>query len=129
MASCLPSVHLTREEHSWFAFASTSTMLGAEASSVKSSAQDVISKIGNWAIRHKVVEEGGGDGKSSWDPHPHLAGKRVLLLIEARGLPVAEVCLKPPHQIVMESRAVDRLDKEAVKDCVERLRDVHRHGY
>ena len=31
----------------------------------------------------------------------------------------------PPHQIVTESGAVDHLDKEAVRDRVERLRDAH----
>ena len=38
MSSCLPSAHLTSEVQSWLALASASTMLGAEASKVKSSA-------------------------------------------------------------------------------------------
>ena len=37
MASCLPSAHLTSMAQSWLALASASTMLGAEASRVKSS--------------------------------------------------------------------------------------------
>ena len=71
MVSCLSSAHLTRE-HSWFAFASASTMLGAEASRVKSSAQDVMSKsrIGHWQSEKKVVEEGWRDDGSLLDPPP-----------------------------------------------------------
>ena len=67
-----------------------------------------------------MVAESWGDGGSVWDPRPHLAGRPVVQLIEARGHPAAEVCNKPPHQIVTESEVVDHLDKEAVRDRVER---------
>ena len=62
-------------------------------------------------------------------PRPHLAGRRVVLLIEARGLPTAEVCHKPPHQNVTESGVVDHLDKKAVRDSIECLRDIHSYGH
>ena len=35
----------------------------------------------------------------------------------------------PSNQIVPESGAVDHLDRESVRDRVERTRDVHRYGY
>ena len=61
-------------------------------------------------------------------PPPDPGGKASGVPILARGFPAAEVCHKPPHQIVAESGAVDHLDKEALRDIVERLRDVHRYG-
>ena len=76
-----------------------------------------------------MVKQGWGDHGSPWNPLPHLARRRDVLLIEARGgLPATEVCHKPPYQIVFEFGAVVHLDKEAVIDRVERLRDVHRYG-
>ena len=36
---------------------------------------------------------------------------------------------KATSQIVTQSEAVDHLDKETVRDCVELFRDVHRYGY
>ena len=76
-----------------------------------------------------MVKESWGDDGSLWDHRPHLAGSWVVLLVKARGLPAAEVCHKPPNQIGLELGAVDHLDKEAVRDRVERLRDVHRYCY
>ena len=76
-----------------------------------------------------MVEEGCEDDGSLWDPRPHLVGRLVVGLIEARDLSVAEVCQKPTSQIVTQSEAVDHLDKETVRDCVELFRDVHRYGY
>ena len=35
----------------------------------------------------------------------------------------------PSVQVVAESGVVDHLDEEAVRDGVERLRDVHHYGY
>ena len=61
-------------------------------------------------------------------PRPHLAGRQVVLLIKARGLPAAEVPHKPPHQVVSESGAVDPLDEEAMRISDEHLQDVHRYG-
>ena len=52
-----------------------------------------------------------------------------MLLVKARGLPAAEVCHKPPYQIVSESGAVDHLDEEAVRELVQCFRDVHGYGY
>ena len=74
-------------------------MLGAEACNVKSSAKDVISKS-----RHKMVEEGWGDDKTPVGPPPlpHLAERRVVLLVEARRLPAVDVRHKPSDQIVTE---------------------------
>ena len=46
-----------------------------------------------------------------------------------RDLPATGVCHEPPHQIEPKSGVVDNLDEEAVRNCVERLRDVHRYGY
>ena len=86
-------------------------------------------QIWNGAVRQKVIEEGWEDDGSLWDPHPHLTGWRVVLLIEARGLPAAKVCHKSPHQILMESGVMDNFDKEAVRHCVERLRNLNRYGY
>ena len=76
-----------------------------------------------------MVEECWGNGGSLLDLRPQLGGRRVVLLIEARGLPATDVCHKPPHQIVTESGAVDHLDKEEVRDRLERIRDIHRYGY
>ena len=45
-----------------------------------------------------------------------------------RDIPAAEVCNKPSNQIVSESGAVDYLNKEIVKNSVERLWDVQRNG-
>ena len=42
-----------------------------------------------------------------------------MLLIEAQGLQAAEVCHKPPHQIVKKSGAVDHLDEKAVLNVFE----------
>ena len=47
-------------------------------------------------------------------------GKKVSL-VEARSLPDTEVCHKTSNQIVSESGAVDHLNNEAVRICVERL--------
>ena len=44
MANCFPTAHLTKKDQSWFALISTSTMLGAEASNVKSLAKDLMSR-------------------------------------------------------------------------------------
>ena len=76
-----------------------------------------------------MVKEGWEVGRFLWDPRPHLAGKQVVLLVEAWGLPAAEVGHKPSNQIVSESGAVDHLDEEVVRDRVKHLRDVHRYGY
>ena len=62
-------------------------------------------------------------------PHPHMAGMRVVLLVEAQAFPATEVCYKPSNQIVSELGAVDYRDEEAVRDSIERLRDVHRYGF
>ena len=51
------------------------------------------------------------DDRSLWDPRPYLAGRRVVLLVEARRHPGAEVHLKPYNQIVL----VDHLNKKAVR--------------
>ena len=51
-----------------------------------------------------------------------------MLLVEARRLPAVEVRHKPSDQVVAESGAVDHLDEVAVRDGVERIRDVHRYG-
>ena len=59
----------------------------------------------------------------------YMAGRRVLLLVKARGLPAAEVYHNPSNQIVSESWGVDHLDEEAVRDRIKRLRDVYRYGY
>ena len=68
-----------------------------------------------------------------WDPHPHLAGRRVVLLVEARHLPVAEVGMPRPTshltRLWQESRGVDHLDEEVVGDVVDCLRDVHSYSY
>ena len=80
-------------------------------------------------IRHEMVGEGWGDDGPLWDPHQHLAGRRVVLLVEARRLPAAEVRHEPSNQVVAESGAVDHLDEEGVRDCVECFRDVHHYGY
>ena len=53
----------------------------------------------------------------------------MVLLIEARCFSATEVSHEPPHQIVSESRGVDHLNEEAVRNRVERLRDAHRYGY
>ena len=58
-----------------------------------------------------------------------MAGRRVVLLVKARHPPAAEVRHEPSDQVVAELGAVDHLDEEAVRDGVERLRDVHRDGY
>ena len=50
-----------------------------------------------------------------WNPRPHRVGRRMVLLVKARGLPAAEVCHKPYNQDVSESRAVDHLNEEAVR--------------
>ena len=60
---------------------------------------------------------------------PAPGGKARCAADGGRGPPAAEVCHEPPHQIVSESGAVDHLDDEAVRYCVECLRDVHRYGY
>ena len=86
-----------------------------------------VSEIGQ--SETKLVEEGWGDDRTLWDPRLHLAGMRVVLLVRARRLPATEVRREPSKQVVTESGAVDQLDKEAVGDGVERLRDVHRYGY
>ena len=83
----------------------------------------------DWAVRHRVVEEGWGEYGFLWDPRPHLTGRRVVLLVKARGLPVAEVLHKPPHHFLSESGAVDLLDEDAVRNGVERLWDVYLYGY
>ena len=129
MASCLPSTHLTREEYSWFALASPSSMLGAEARSGKSSAYDFMSKSGIGQSETNWLKRDGGNDGSLWEPRPHLARRRMVLLIEARGLSATKVCHKPPHQIVSMSGAVDHLNKEAMTDCVECHRDVYRYSY
>ena len=71
------------------------------------------------------VKKGWGDDRSLWNPRPQLAGRQMVLLVKARGLPASEVCHKPSHQIVSESGAVDHLNKKAVWNRVKRLRDVH----
>ena len=40
-----------------------------------------------------------------------------------------EVRHKPSDLVVAELGPVDHLDEEAVRDCVERLQDVHHYGY
>ena len=52
-------------------------------------------------------------------PPPAPGVEASVLLIEPRGLQAVEVCHKPPHQIVMESGAVDNFDKEAVSNAFE----------
>ena len=76
-----------------------------------------------------MVEECGGDDGPMWDPRPHLAGRRVVLLVKAQLLPVTEVRHEPSGQVVAESGAMDDLNEEAVRDCIECLRDVHRYCY
>ena len=51
----------------------------------------------------------------------------MVLLVEARRLHATEIRHKPSDQVVAE--AVDHLDEEEVRDCVEHLRDVQRYGY
>ena len=76
-----------------------------------------------------MVEEGWRDDGPLWDPLLNLAGRRLVLLVKARRFNAAEVRYKPSNQVVAESGAVDHLDEEAVRDCVEHLRDVHHYGY
>ena len=59
MASCLPSAYFTKAKHSWFALASASTMLGAKASSMKSSAYDVMSESGIGQSNTKLLKKAG----------------------------------------------------------------------
>ena len=72
MASCLPSAHLTSREQSWFALASASTMLEAEASNVKSSAYDFMSASGmgqsetKWLKRAGEMTEPCGTPARTW---------------------------------------------------------------
>ena len=60
------------------------------------------------------------------EPRLHLAGMRVVLLVQARRLPAAEVCHKLSDQIEAELGAVDHLYEEAMGDNVKRLRHVAR---
>ena len=68
-----------------------------------------------------MVEEGWGDDGL-------LCDRRVVLLVEARRLPAAEVHHKPSDQVVAESGVVDHVDEEAVRDCVDTL-NLHCYGY
>ena len=43
----------------------------------------------------KVVKESWGDGLIPVSPPPAAGGKRMVLLIKARGLPTLEICHKP----------------------------------
>ena len=65
-------------------------------------------KVGDGAFWHKVIEEGWRDDGSLRKPRPHMGGRRVVLLVKARGLLATGVCHKPCHQIVSESGAVDQ---------------------
>ena len=87
-----------------------------------------LAKVGDEAVRHKVVKEGWGDDGYFWYPYPYLVGRRVRLLVKARGPPAAEVYHKPSNQIVLESGAVDHLNEEAVRDRIKCLRDFQRCG-
>ena len=139
MASCLPSAHLTSVQQSWLALASASTMLGAVC---RGQQREVVGiglvghhvYVRDRAIRHKMVEEGWRDDRPLWDPDPArsphwLAGRRVVLLVDERHLPAAEVHHEPSNQVMAESGEMDHLNEEAVRDCVEWLRDIHRYGY
>ena len=66
-----------------------------------------------------MIEEGWGDDGHLWDPHPHLAGRRVVLLVKAWRLSAAEVRHEPTDQVVAESGAVDLFDEEAVSNAYE----------
>ena len=65
-------------------------------------------KVGDGAAWHKVIEGGWSDDGSLWKPRPHMAERRVVLLVKVRGLPATEVRHKPSHQIVSESGAVSQ---------------------
>ena len=86
-------------------------------------------KVGDRAVRYKMVKEGWGDDRTLWQPRLHLAGRRVMLLVETYGFPAAELCHKPSKQIVSESRVVDHLNEEAVRNHVKRPQDVHCYCY
>ena len=66
-----------------------------------------------------MVEDGWGDDGSP--SRPYLAGRRVVLLVEAQGLPTAKVRNKPCDQVGIESGALGHLNEEAVRDNIERL--------
>ena len=57
-----------------------------------------------------MVEEGWGDDGPPWESHPHLARRRVVLLVEAQRLYATEVRQKPSDLVVAELGAVDNLD-------------------
>ena len=63
-----------------------------------------------------MIEEGWGDEMTEpcGTPCLHLAGRRAVLLVKARGLPAAEVCHQPSDQVVSESEAVDHIYKDKV---------------
>ena len=82
--------------------------------------------ISNGTIWHKSVKEGREDNRFLWDPCPHLAGRRVVLMVEALGLPATEVCHKKSNQFV--SVAADHLDKEVSTAMVEARDYPSRNG-
>ena len=81
IANCFLSAHLTRVEPNRFALASACTMLRAEASNGKVVSVWRHANICDGAVRHQVVEEGWVDYGTLWHPHPHLLGRRMVLVV------------------------------------------------
>ena len=54
-------------------------------------------KVRDDAVRQKMVKEGLRDDIFLWDLRLYVAGRQVVVLVEALGLPAAEVCHKPSH--------------------------------